>query len=80
MVGITEVDQNGVDGAPTGETTAGGEGGGGGRSSHDDDAIMRGRVVVKEIGERTRKGGYHLTLIRYKQYALFRKISKTVET
>ncbi len=33
----------------------------------------RGRVVVKEIGPKTRKGGYLLTLIRYKQFALFRR-------
>jgi len=26
----------------------------------------KGRVVVKEIGARTRKGGYHLNLVRYK--------------
>ena len=32
--------------------------------------VRRGRVVVKEIGEQTRKGGYHLTLIRYKHFAL----------
>ena len=35
--------------------------------------VKRGRVVVAEIGQRTRKGGYHLTLLRFKHYALFRR-------
>lgn len=35
--------------------------------------VKRGRVVVKEIGERTRKGSYHMTLVRYKQFALMSK-------
>ena len=35
--------------------------------------VRRGRVVVKEIGEQTRKGGYHLTLIRYKHFALIQR-------
>lgn len=35
--------------------------------------IKRGRVVVKEIGAQTKKGGYHMTLIRYKQFALMNK-------
>lgn len=33
--------------------------------------VKRGRVEVLEIGERTRKGGYHLTLLRYKHYSQF---------
>ena len=33
--------------------------------------MRRGRVEVLEIGERTRKGGYHLTLLRYKHYSQF---------
>ena len=40
--------------------------------------IKRGRVVVKEIGPRTRKGGYRLTLLRYKHYALFRRKFSTL--
>ena len=35
--------------------------------------VRRGRVVVKEIGDRTKKGGYHLTLIRYKHFDLFQR-------
>lgn len=35
--------------------------------------VRRGRVLVKEVGERTKKGGYHLTLIRYKHFSLFQK-------
>lgn len=35
--------------------------------------VKRGRVVVKEIGPPTRKGGSHLTLLRYKHFALFKK-------
>lgn len=35
--------------------------------------VKRGRVVVQEIGSRTKRGGYHLTLIRYKQYAIFHR-------
>ena len=35
--------------------------------------VKRGRVVVTEIGARTRRGGYRLTLLRYKHYALFRR-------
>ena len=35
--------------------------------------VRRGRVVVKEIGEQTRKGGYHLTLVRYKHFALIQR-------
>ena len=35
--------------------------------------IRRGRVLVKEVGEQTKKGGYHLTLVRYKHFALFQK-------
>lgn len=35
--------------------------------------VRRGRVVVKEIGPRTRKGGYHLTLMRYKQFEVFKR-------
>ena len=34
--------------------------------------VRRGRVVVKEIGQRTKKGGYRLTLARTKHYSLFR--------
>ena len=34
--------------------------------------LRRGRVVIKEIsGTQTKKGRYHMTLIRYKHYALF---------
>ena len=35
--------------------------------------IKRGRVVVKEIGDQTKKGGYRMTLIRYKHFALMNK-------
>ena len=35
--------------------------------------VKRGRVVVKEIGEQTKKGGYHLTLVRYKHFALLQR-------
>ncbi len=28
--------------------------------------LGQGRVVVKEIGDRTKKGGYHLNIVRYK--------------
>ena len=41
--------------------------------SHQGSLVRRGRVVVKEIGPQTRKGGYHLTLVRYKQFALFHR-------
>ena len=41
--------------------------------SDEETTVRRGRVVVKEIGEQTRKGGYHLTLIRYKHFALFQR-------
>ena len=44
-----------------------------GEDSREGSLVKRGRVVVKEIGPQTKKGGYHLTLIRYKQYALFRR-------
>ena len=33
--------------------------------------VRRGRVEVVEIGERTRKGGYRLTLNRYKHFSTF---------
>ena len=68
-----EVDHAASDGGIAGEV----KGEGGGSGLHDnDEIIVRGRVVVKEIGERTRKGGYHMTLFRYKHYALFRKVRK----
>ena len=35
--------------------------------------VKRGRVEVLEIGERTRRGGYHLTLLRYKHYSQFHR-------
>ena len=35
--------------------------------------IKRGRVVVKEIGPPTRKGGSHLTLLRFKHFALLKR-------
>ena len=35
--------------------------------------VKRGRVEVLEIGERTRRGGYHLTLLRYKYYSQFHR-------
>ena len=44
-----------------------------GDDSREGSLVKRGRVVVKEIGPQTKKGGYHLTLVRYKQYALFRR-------
>ncbi|CAI8017779.1 hypothetical protein GBAR_LOCUS10736, partial [Geodia barretti] len=31
-------------------------------------AVRRGRVEVMEIGERTRKGGYHVTVKRFKHF------------
>ena len=33
--------------------------------------VKRGRVEVMEIGDRTKKGGYHLTLTRYKHFSKF---------
>lgn len=33
--------------------------------------VKRGRVEVVEIGEQTKKGGYHLTLTRYKHFSKF---------
>ena len=42
-------------------------------SEGDHVTVRRGRVVVKEIGEQTRKGGYHLTLIRYKHFELVQR-------
>ena len=42
-------------------------------SEGDHVTVRRGRVVVKEIGEQTRKGGYHLTIIRYKHFALIQR-------
>ena len=47
---------------------ADGDGGTGGEVT-----VRRGRVVVKEIGDRTKKGGYHLTLIRYKHFDIFQR-------
>jgi hypothetical protein len=44
-----------------------------GQSEGDHVTVRRGRVIVKEIGEQTRKGGYHLTLIRYKHFALVQR-------
>lgn len=41
--------------------------------SDDHVTVQRGRLVVKEIGEQTRKGGYHLTLVRYKHFALVQR-------
>ena len=35
--------------------------------------VRRGRLVVKEIGGRTRRGGYHISVIRYKTFALFHR-------
>lgn len=34
--------------------------------------VKRGRVVVKEIGSPTRKGGSHLILLRFKHFQLFK--------
>lgn len=45
----------------------------GDNNSGDEELVKRGRVVVKEIGEQTRKGGYHMTLVRIKQFALFHR-------
>ena len=42
--------------------------------------FRRGRVVVEEIGARTKRGGYHLTLTRYKHYAIFHRNLWTVAT
>ena len=42
--------------------------------------IRRGRVVVQEIGTRTKRGGYHLTLTRYKHYAIFHRNLWTAAT
>ena len=42
--------------------------------------IRRGRVIVQEIGSRTRCGGYHLTLTRYKHYAIFHRNLCTIAT
>ena len=45
-------------------------------SSSDGGVVRRGRVVVLEIGEKTKKGGYHMKLSRCKSYAVFnRKLS-----
>ena len=38
--------------------------------SNNGELIKRGRVVVKEIGPQTKKGKYHVTLVRYKQFEL----------
>ena len=35
--------------------------------------VKRGRVELTKIGEKTRKGGYRLTLTRYKHFASFWK-------
>ena len=43
------------------------------KSSEPGSLVKRGRVVVKEIGNRTRSGGYHLTLVRYKHFKIFRR-------
>ena len=40
--------------------------------------IKRGRVVITEIGPRTKKGGYHLTLTRHKHFDLFRRKFSTL--
>ena len=42
--------------------------------------IRRGRVVVEEIGTRTKRGGYHLTLTHYKHYAIFHRNLWTAAT
>lgn len=39
----------------------------------ENNMVKRGRVVVKEIGPPTKKGGSHLTLLRSKHFALFKK-------
>ena len=39
----------------------------------ENNMMKRGRVVVKEIGLPTKKGGFHLTLLRFKHFALFNK-------
>lgn len=37
-------------------------------SKSDDMLFRRGRVVVKEIGEQTKKSRWHVTLLRHKQF------------
>ena len=38
--------------------------------NNNDNHIVRGRVQVLEIGEKTNKGGYHVTLKRNKLYLI----------
>lgn len=57
------------EGLQSGPEEADDTGGDGGRMV----TVRRGRVLVKEVGEQTKKGGYHLTLVRYKHFALFQK-------
>ena len=47
-------------------------------SSCSDGVVKRGRVVVLEIGERTKKGGYHMKLSRCKNYAVFKRKLSTL--
>ena len=64
-------------------TTNGGDHEGGERDLSGDGVgtvVRRGRVVVKEIGARTKKGGYHMTLSRCKNYAVFRRKLSTFIT
>ena len=53
------------------------EGGASSSSCEGGEVVRRGRVEVKEIGARTRKGGYILTLMRYKHFAAFRRTFST---
>lgn len=36
----------------------------------DDNHVVRGRIEVLEIGEKTSKGGFHVTLKRNKLYLI----------
>lgn len=39
----------------------------------NEEVLKRGRVIVTEIGPKTAKGRYRLTLKRYKQFLLYKR-------
>ena len=47
------------------------EGGGADGEEVKSAMVKRGRVEVVEIGPRTRKGGYHVTVTRFKHFRFF---------
>lgn len=44
----------------------------GGEEDGSDEVFKKGRVVVKQIGQQTRKGRWQVTLLRHKHFAIIR--------